>query len=40
MRVRIDDVSNKEREYIVVSVKPRAENNSADVRPADINHLQ
>lgn len=40
MLVRIDDLSNKEREFIVVSIKPRAESNAADARPAHINHLQ
>jgi hypothetical protein len=40
MLVRIDDLSNKEREYIVVSIRPRTESNAADARPAHINHLQ
>jgi hypothetical protein len=37
--LRVPDFDNKERKFSVVTVKPRGEN-SADARPARVNHLQ
>jgi hypothetical protein len=37
--LRIDDVESKEREYIVVSMKPRSES-TADASPVRLDHLQ
>lgn len=39
MLLRMEGPNGKEREYVVVSVKPRGEN-SADASPARLNHLQ
>jgi len=39
MLLRIEDLGRKEREYIVVSMTPRTDANSADAAPR-INHLQ
>jgi hypothetical protein len=40
MRLRIPDLDEKEREYMVVSMTPRSDANSADATPARVNHLQ
>jgi hypothetical protein len=40
MLLRVEDVDSKEREYIVVSMTPRAENSTADATPSRLNHLQ
>lgn len=39
MLLRVEDVDNKEREYIVVSITPRGEK-AAAVSPVSLNHLQ
>jgi hypothetical protein len=39
MLLRVEDLDSKEREYIVVSMTPRAES-TADASPAHPNHLQ
>lgn len=39
MLLRVEDLDSKEREYIVVSMTPRSDANSADAAPR-INHLQ
>ena len=39
MLLRVEDLGGKEREYIVVSMTPRPDANSADAAPR-INHLQ
>jgi hypothetical protein len=38
--LRIDSLDDKEREYTVVSMTPRADGNTADAKPARVNHLQ
>jgi hypothetical protein len=38
--LRAETVSAKEHEYIVVSMKPRADGSAADARPVHLNHLQ
>jgi hypothetical protein len=40
MLLRVEDLDNKEREYIVVSMTPRSESSSADASPSHANHLQ
>jgi hypothetical protein len=40
MLLRVEDLDNKEREYIVVSMTPRSENSTANANPSRINHLQ
>jgi hypothetical protein len=40
LMLRMEDIDNKEHEYIVVSMTPRTEVNSADATPARVNHLQ
>ena len=40
MLLRVEDLDNKEREYIVVSMTPRTDASSADATPARPNHLQ
>jgi hypothetical protein len=40
MLLRVEDLDSKERDYIVVSMTPRSENDSADASPAHVNHLQ
>lgn len=40
MLLRVEDLDSKEREYIVVSMTPRSDSDTADARPADVNHLQ
>jgi len=39
MLLRVEDLDNKEREYIVVSMTPRSDS-TADASPARLNHLQ
>jgi len=39
MLLRIEGIDSKEREYLVLSIKPRGYS-SADARPARLNHLQ
>jgi hypothetical protein len=39
MLVRVEQLDNKEREFVIVSVKPVGDN-SADATPARVNHLQ
>jgi hypothetical protein len=38
--LHMDGVDNKERRYVVVSISPRAESNTADAGPRHLNHLQ
>jgi hypothetical protein len=40
MLVRGENLANKEREYVVVSMTPRSESNTADATPFRVNHLQ
>ncbi len=40
MLLRVEAVDNKERKYIVASVKPRSDSSAADASPLRINHLQ
>ena len=40
MILRVEDLDSKEREYIVVSMTPRSESDTADASPARVNHLQ
>jgi len=40
MLLRVEDLDSKEREYIVVSMMPRADSSTADATPARLNHLQ
>ncbi len=40
MLLRVEDLDNKEREYIVVSMTPRSDASTADASPARLNHLQ
>jgi hypothetical protein len=40
MLLRVEDLDNREREYIVVSMTPRSDTNSADASPIHMNHLQ
>lgn len=40
MLLRVEDLDNKEHEYIVVSMSPRSEGSTADASPVHINHLQ
>jgi hypothetical protein len=40
MLLRVEDMDNKEREYIVVSMTPRAENSTADASSSHLSHLQ
>lgn len=40
MLLRVEDLDSKEREYIVVSMTPRSDGNTADASPARPNHLQ
>lgn len=39
MLLRVEDLDNKEREYVVVSMTPRSDS-TADAKPARPNHLQ
>jgi hypothetical protein len=40
MKLQVEDLDSKEREYIVVSMTPRADASSADAAPPHANHLQ
>ena len=40
LMLRLEDVNNKEREYVVVSMSPRTDASSADAAPSRVNHLQ
>jgi len=40
MLLRVEDLDSKEREYIVVSMTPRADASTADASPQRLNHLQ
>lgn len=40
MLLRVEDADSKEREYIVVSMTPRSDSNSAEASPQRLNHLQ
>ena len=40
MLLRVEDLDSKEREYIVVSMMPRADSSTADAAPSRLNHLQ
>ena len=40
MLLRVEDLDDKEREYIVVSMTPRTDGTSADATPSRLNHLQ
>jgi hypothetical protein len=40
MLLRVEDLDNKEREYIVVSMTPRSDSSTADAFTSRINHLQ
>jgi hypothetical protein len=40
MLVRVEDLENKERQYIVVSMTPRSESSTADAVTRPVNHLQ
>ncbi len=39
MLLRVESADGKEREYVIMSIKPRGDN-SADASPAHLNHLQ
>src|SRR3984893_14675282 len=40
MLLRMEDLDGKEREYLVVSMTPRADSSTADATPSRLNHLQ
>jgi len=40
MVLRVEDLDNKDREYVVVSMTPRSDSSTADAAPARLNHLQ
>jgi hypothetical protein len=40
MLLRVEDLDSKEREYIVVSMTPRADSSTAEASPSRLNHLQ
>lgn len=40
MLMRVEDLDNKEREYVVISMTPRSDASTADASPARLNHLQ
>lgn len=40
MLLRVEDLDQKEREYIVVSMTPRSDGSTADAAPGHPNHLQ
>lgn len=40
MLLLVEDLDSKEREYIVVSMTPRSDSNTAEATPARLNHLQ
>jgi hypothetical protein len=40
MLLRVEELDNKEREYVVVSMMPRSDSTAADATPSRLNHLQ
>jgi hypothetical protein len=40
MLLRVEDLDDKEREYVVVSMTPRADSSTAEVTTPHLNHLQ
>ena len=40
MVLRVEDLDNKDRQYIVVSMTPRTDSSTADATPSRVNHLQ
>jgi len=40
MILRIEELDNKEHEYVVVSMTPRTDGSTADATPSRVNHLQ
>ena len=40
MLLRVEDLDSKEREYVVVSMTPRSDSDTADAFPIHMNHLQ
>ena len=40
MRLRLEDLDSKEREYFVVSMTPRIDSTAADATSIRLNHLQ
>ena len=40
MILRVEDLDNKDREYVVVSMTPRSDASSADASAVHVNHLQ
>ncbi|HKI00253.1 MAG TPA: hypothetical protein VJ999_14215 [Candidatus Sulfotelmatobacter sp.] len=40
MLLRVQDLDDKEREFVVVSMTPRSDASTADATPARLNHLQ
>jgi len=40
MHLRVADLDDREREYIVVSMTPRSDSSTADATPVRLNHLQ
>lgn len=40
MLLRVEDLDNKEREYVVVSMTPRSDSSTADDTSSHLNHLQ
>jgi hypothetical protein len=40
MLLRVQDIDDKEREYVVISITPRTDSSTADSRPVHLNHLQ
>lgn len=38
--LRVEGFDNKEREYVIMSIKPRGDSEAADASPARLNHLQ
>ena len=40
MLLRVDGSDGREREYVVMSIKPRGDSTAADASPAHLNHLQ
>lgn len=40
MLLRVEDLDGKEREYVVISITPRTDSNTADATQPPLNHLQ
>ena len=40
MLLRVEGVDGKEQEYVVISITPRTDSNTADASPSHVNHLQ